>query len=349
MALHFLYLALVATLRLLGRRRSDLARDTEIAILRHELAVLRRTTPRPRLAWSDRALLAALAQLLPADRRAGLVVTPATLLRWHRDLARRRWRHPHRSPGRPPVDPDTRALIVRLGRENPRWGYPRISGELAKVDVVASPSTVRRVLRAARLKPAPRRDGPTWRQFLAAQVPGVLACDFFCVDTILLRRLYVLFFIEHESRRVHLAGITTNPTGTWVAQQARNAAISGLLERFSFLIRDRDAKFTSPFDTVLTSEAIRVILTPVRTPVANAYAERVVRTIRSECLDWILIRDDRHLRRVLIEYLEHYNQERPHRSHALRPPDPPPRLKAGRIERRDRLGGLIHEYHRVAA
>ncbi len=256
MALRFLYLALVAMLRLLVRRRSDLDRDAEIVILRHELAVLRRTTPRPRprLAWSDRALLAALARLLPADRRIGLLVTPATLLRWHRDLARRRWRHPQDGPGRPPVGADTRGLIVRLARENPRWGYPRISGELAKVGIVVSTSTVRRVLRAARLQPAPRRVGPTWRAFLAAQTPGVLACDFFCVDTILLRRLDVLFFIEHESRRVHLAGITTNPTGTWVAQQARNLAISDPLERFRFLTRDRDAKFTNAFDTILTSD-----------------------------------------------------------------------------------------------
>ena len=224
MALRFLYLALVAVLRLLVRRRSDLVRDAEIVILGHELAVLRRATPRPRLAWSDRALLAALARLLPADRRVGLVVTPTTLVRWHRDLARRRWRHPHRGSGRPPVEPDTRALIVRLARENPRWGYPRISGELAKLGVIVSTSTVQRVLRAARLKPAPRRHGPTWRQFLRAQASGVLACDFFCVDTILLRRLYVLFFIEHETRRVHLAGISANPTGAWVTQQARNLA-----------------------------------------------------------------------------------------------------------------------------
>ena len=238
---------------------------------------------------------------------------------------------------------------MRLARENPRWGYPRISGELAKLSIRVSASTVRRVLLAAHLKPAPRRDGPTWRQFLAAQTSGVLACDFFCVDTILLRRLYVLFFIEHRTRRVHLAGITTNPTGAWVAQQARNLAISGILDHVSVLIRDRDAKFTSVFDEIFTSEGVRVILTPVRTPVANAYAERVVRTIRRECLDWILIHNERHLRRILVDYLEHYHQERPHRGLALQPPDPPPRPGTGPIERRDRLGGLINEYHRAAA
>ncbi len=349
MALRFFYLAFAVMLRLVARCRSDLDRDAEITILRHQLAVLRRVNPRPRMVWSDRALLAALARLLPADRRVGLVVSPATLLRWHRDLGRRRWRHPHHGPGRPPVDADTRALILRFARENPRWGYLRISGELAKLNIEASPSTVRGVLRAARLKPAPRRAGPTWRAFLAAQASGMLACEFFCVDTILLRRLCVLCFIEHQSRRVHLAGITTNPTGAWVAQQARNVAIAGLLARFRFLIRDRDAKFTSAFDTIFTSEAVRVILTPVRTPVANAYAERVVRTIRRECLDWIGIHNEHHLRRVLVEYLDHYNTERPHRGLALQPPDPQPRIQHGPIERRDRLGGRIHEYHRAAA
>jgi putative transposase len=203
-------------------------------------------------------------------------------------------------------------VILCLARENPRWGYPPISGELSKLAVDASPSTVRRVLPAAHLQPAPRCDGPTWRAFFAAQAPGLLAWDFSCVDTILLRRLYVLFLIEHQTRRVHLAGTTTNPTGAWVTQQARNVAISGLLDQFGFLIRDRDAKFTSAFDTISTS--------------------------RHECLDWIPIRNERHLRRILLEYLEHYHRERPHRGLALHPPDPPPRPGHGPIVHRDRLG-----------
>jgi putative transposase len=197
------------------------------------------------------------------------------------------------------------------------------------------------------MEPAPRRHGPTWREFIRAQADGMLACDFFCIDTILLRRIYVLFFIEIGTRRVHLAGVTRNPHGSWVAQQARNLAISGVHDRFSFLIRDRDAKSARAFDTVFATEAIRVILT--RAPVANAYAERFVRTIRRECLDWILIRSERHLARVAAEYLEHYNSERPHRGVGLQPPDPPPRLEAGRIDRRDRLGGLTHHYERAAA
>jgi transposase InsO family protein len=249
----------------------------------------------------------------------------------------------------PEGEAETRELIVRLARENPRWGYQRIVGELVKVGIVVSATAVRRILARSGLKPAPRRDGPTWREFLLAQTNGVLACDFFCVDTILLRRVYVLFFIEVATRRVHLAGVTRNPNGSWVTQQARNLATDALLERFSLLIRDRDSKFTNAFDTVFASDGIRAILTPVRTPVANAYAERFVRTIRCECLDWILIRNERHLALVVREYLEHYNHERPHRSLGLRPPDPPPWPTAGPVERRERLGGLIHHYERTAA
>jgi putative transposase len=349
MALRFLYLAFCAMLRLLVRRRDDVAREAEIAILRHELVVLRRTAGRARLDWADRAVISGLAKLLARDRRDRLIVMPATLLRWHRDLARRRWHHPCRRLGRPPIEADTRELIVRLARENPRWGYQRIVGELVKVGIAVSGATVRRTLARNGLEPAPRRDGPTWREFLRAQADGVLACDFFCVDTILLRRVYVLFFIEVATRRVHLAGLTRTPNGPWVTQEARNLATDGVLERFSLLIRDRDSKFTDAFDRVFASEGIRTILTPVRTPVANAYAERFVRTIRRECLDWILIRSERHLAYVIREYLEHYNRERPHRGLGLRPPDPPPRLVAGPIERRNRLGGPIHHYERTAA
>jgi putative transposase len=255
----------------------------------------------------------------------------------------------HRAQGRPATEAATRDLIVRLARENPRWGYQRISGELAKLTIIVSPCTVRRIMISAGLKPAPRRDGPTWREFLHAQAAGILACDFFCVDTILLRRVYVLFFIELETRRVHLAGITRNPTGQWVAQHARNLAVAGTLDRFRFLIRDRDSKFTGVFDEVFATEGIRVIRTPIRTPVANAYAERFVQTVRRECLDWLLIINERHLRRVLVDFLEHYHHERPHRGLALRPPDPVPQPESGPVERRDRLNGHLHEYFRTAA
>ncbi len=294
---------------------------------------------------------AALTLVLPKPRR-GSIVTPQTLLRWHRELVTRNWTQPRRSPGRPAVDDRIRQLVLRFARENPGWGYPRIAGELLKLGLRVSPSTVRRILLANRLGPAPRRSGPSWRQFLRQQAASMLACDFFTVETVSLRRFYVLFFIELDSRRVHLAGCTTNPSGAWVTQQARNLSFTGLFERMRFLIHDRDSKFSGTFDEVFRSEGIKVIHTPIRAPQANAYAERFVRTVRAECLDWLLIIGRRHLETVLRIYTAHYNRERPHRALALLPPDPTSadaRPSGREIKRRDRLGGLIHEYHRAAA
>jgi putative transposase len=199
------------------------------------------------------------------------------------------------------------------------------------------------------LEPAPRRGATSWSAFLRRQATSTLACDFFTVETLSLRRFYVLFFIELESRRVHLAGCTTNPTGTWVTQQARN--LTDFFERVRFLIHDRDGKFTRSFDEEFRSEGIRVVPTPVRAPQANAHAQRFVRTVRTECLDWLLILGHRHLESVLRSYTQHYNRERPHPGLALRPPEAPQQRSptGGAIQRRDHLGGLLHEYHRAAA
>jgi hypothetical protein len=357
-----LYLVVRALVRLLVRGgrpdRDDGSKDLEILVLRHQLRVLQRTAGRPQLRTVDRVLLAAASRAIPRDRWVAFLVTPSTLLRWHRELVRRKWTYRRTGrPGRPPIDPEVRALILRLARENPRWGCVRMEGELRKLGIRASATTIRTLLRVARLGPAPRRGGPTWAEFLRAQAEGIISCDFFSVETAWLRTLYVLVFIELSSRRIHVSPSTTHPDSTWVTQQARNLAL-GLDARTSpvrFLIRDHDAKFSRSFDAVVRSEGARVIVTPIQAPNANAHAERVIETIRAECLDWTLIFGRRHLDRTLRIYAEHYNRGRPHRALALAAPlaeasiSVPVPVSTGDVRRRDLLGGLIHEYHRVAA
>jgi putative transposase len=353
MVFSFLYLAFRALLGALVRSRRGLdLKDVELLVLRHELEVLRRQAVRPKLNAADRALLTAAARYLPHSSRGVLLVTPRTLLRWHRALVRRRWRQPAARRGRPPLQAEVRELVLRLARENPRWGDRRICGELAKLGFDVSPTSIRRLLARAGLEPAPRRSGPSWREFLRAQAAGIVACDFFTVESLFLRRYYVLFFIAHASRRVWLAGCTTNPTGAWVTQQARNLGLDFSEQGVGFLIRDCDSKYSGPFDEVFRSGGIRIVKTPVRAPQANAIAERFVRTVRAECLDWLLILNRRHLEHVLCVYIDHYNRERPHRALKLKPPhraQPPPTSTMGEIRRHDRLGGLIHEYYRAAA
>ena len=343
---------LVRLLGVLTGRGSVSQLQLENAVLRHQVKVLRRTVLRPELKDRDRAFLAAASRALCRDRWASFMVTPQTLLRWHRELVRRKWTYRRRGPGRPPLDPETVDIIIRLGRENPRWGCVRIQGELRKLGIRVGASTVRRILRRADLGPAPRRMGPTWTQFLRAQGRGVLACDFFTVETVFLKTLYVLFFIELSTRRVHVAGTTSRPDSAWVTQQARNLSITGGLEDQHILLRDRDSKFSGPFDEVVRTEGLTVVKTPVRTPQANAVAERWVGSVRRECLDHVLIFGRRHLQRVLDAYTDHYNLARPHRSLDLQPPEPgsdPETASRTKVLRRDVLDGLIHEYQRIAA
>jgi len=336
-----------------GGRRAD-EKDIELLVLRHQVKVLQRQVSRPRLNRLDRVLFAAASRAMPRSSWSSFVVRPETLLRWHRELVRKKWTFRKKGQlGRRPIDPNVRDLVVRLGRENPRWGYQRIRGELLKLGIRVSATTVRTILLRHGMNPAPRRAGPTWAEFLRSQAAGILATDFFTVETISLKTLYVLFFIELSSRRVHVAGVTANPDSAWVTQQARNLAIEERLSGVRFLLRDRDAKYSGPFDAVLRAEGVRIIRTPIRAPRANAFAERFVRTVRRECLDHVLIYDRRHLERVLGAYVAHYVDERPHRGLGLavpagiRPAQVPgatPTL----VERRDVLGGLIHEYRRAA-
>jgi len=276
---------------------------------------------------------------------------PKTILDWHRRLVARRWTYPHGRPRQPPRGREAVELIVRLARENPRWGYLRIVGELHKLGITVSKTSVATVLGRQGLPPAPRREGPTWSQLLSAQAKGILTTDFFGVDSVTLRRYDVGFVIEVDSRVVHLLGVTANPAMAWIVQVARNftSDLEDAGRRFRFLIRDRDTKFTASFDEAFKASGISAIRTPVRSPKANAFAERWVRSVREDCLDHLLIYSRRHLESVLGAYVRHYNEARPHRGRKLATPllgHEQPRI--GEICRRDILGGIIHEYNRAA-
>jgi putative transposase len=350
--LYLIFVRVCGWLVLLGR--SSASKDAELLLLRHEVAVLRRAHPRPRLDWADRAILAAPIRLLPARVRAHRLITPGTVLRWHRCLVARKWTYPHRT-GRPPVSAEVSALIERLAIENNGWGYQRIQGELLKLGRRVSASTIRRVLKALKIHPAPQRNtGTTWRQFLHTQPATMPATDFFHVDcAVTPRRLYCLLVMAVGSRYVHILGVTANPDGPWTVQQIRNLLmdLGDRTASFRFLVRDRAGQFTAASDADLADAGIEVVKIPPRSPRANAYAERFVLTARTEITDRMLIFGQRHLRTILAQYEAHYNGRRPHRSRQLRPPwpdHPVADLSKKRIQRRPVLGGLINEYERAA-
>jgi putative transposase len=331
------------------RGRRDRSKDVEILVLRHQLTVLHRQHPHPRFEPDDRAILTALARVLDRERWSLFLVKPDTIVRWHRRLVARHWTYPHR-PGRPATIAETRGAILRFARENPTWGYRRIHGELTQLGITIAASTVWTILKNAGIDPAPGRNAESWTTFLRAQAAGIVACDFFTVDTVLLRRYYVLFFIELHTRRVHLAGTTTNPTGPWTTQAPRNFCMR-VEPTIRFLIRDGAGQFTGAFDSVFRSDGTTIVRTPPYTPVANAYAERWVGTVRRELLDRTLIWNQRQLQQLLREYVAHYNAHRPHRNLHQRAPntvDIVAYWPGQPIRQHPTCNGLINEYRQAA-
>jgi putative transposase len=333
--------------------RSDHDKDLEILLLRQQLRLYERKAKQPRPSRWEKVALASLAARLPNLSRVCLVFTPATLLRWHRAIVKRTWTFNNApKPGRPPTSAACVELILLLARENPRWGYSKLQGELGKLGHRVAITTIKRLLRQHSLPPAPEHGMSTWRDFLGHYREYTVACDFFTVDTLFLTRLYMLFFIELGSRRVHLAGCTANPDAAWVTQQARQFTWhlqDGEPGPVKFLLHDRDGKFATGFDTVFAAEGIGVIKTPIGAPNANAVAERVGRSIREECLDRLLILNRAHLTFVLKQYLEYYNHRRPHQGLGQRSPvltpDPPTSAAApAQVRCRPVLGGLLHDY-----
>jgi hypothetical protein len=314
---------LLADVVLVSARRGR-ARDVELLALRHEVRVLRRQITRTAWRPGDRFVLALLGRRLQRTEWGILPVRPETLLRWHRELVRRRWTAfgRRRGPGRPPLPDEVRDLIARLAAENPTWGYLRIRGELLKLGHDVSATAIRTTLRRTGVPPAPRRSGLTWPNFLRANAGAVLECDFFTVETLRLQTLHVLFFLEVHTRRVCVAGCTAHPTAAWVSQQARDLLwdpeTAGV--RPTVLIRDRDATFPRACDDAFRSDRGRVVRAPFRAPRARAHAERWVGTVRRECRDWPLTVGQRHPELVLREDADHSNVSRPHAHSVCRHP-----------------------------
>ncbi|MFE9751123.1 integrase core domain-containing protein [Saccharothrix saharensis] len=339
--------------------RSEMVKDVELLVLRHENAVLRRQLAGPvRYEPADRFWFAALAGLVDRRRwREVFPVTPGTLLAWHRRLIARKWDYSaRRHTGRPPTPAATKSLVLRLAKKNPRWGHRRIQGELARLGHRIAHSTIWQILHDAGIDPAPRRCGPTWREFLTAQAQGIIAADFLHLDTVRGRRLYALAFLEHDTRRLHITGVTARPTQEWTTQQARNLAadLGTPMESLCFLLRDRDGKYSQTFDTVFQADDLRIIEGAPQAPRMNAHCERVIGTIRRELLDHILITGEAHARHVLKTYEHHYNRHRPHQARDQLSPETQQHpaavqdLDTRRVHRTRILGGLINEYRQAA-
>jgi len=330
--------------------RDEATLKAEVLALRQQVKVLERQIKRARWQPRDRLVLSALRERLPRSAWSVLLVQPETVLGWHRELVRRRWAAYRGRPrvGRPPLGEECRELIQRMAKENPNWGYFRIRGELLKLGYTVSATAIRSLLRRSGIPPAARRSSLTWKRFLAAHAKTLVAADFFTVDTVLLKRLHVLFFIHLASRKILWTACTSEPNAGWVTQQARNLfwELAEAGEGVTILIHDRDRKFARSLDAVFEAAGARVVVTPLLAPRANAHAERWVGSARRECLDWMLIVGQRHLRAVLVEYVAHYNEERPHQSCGLQPPEGRKPVGRGRVTSSRRLGGLIHEYRR---
>ncbi len=349
-----LFLDIIAVL---GVTNGD--KNLEIIILRQQIRILQRKVKSPpRISDPERIILSTLIDKFSHSTKDArhhlyqvmLIFKPDTVLGWHRELVHHKWTFRRkRNPGRPCISSELQALIVRLAKENTRWGYDKIHGELLKLGHNLSATSVRSVLKRHRITPASERSTGTWHSFLGHYKDQILACDFFTVETIWLKTIYVLFFIELGTRRIYLAGCTTNPDITWVTQQARQLVwnLKDDSRDMAFLIHDNDTKFASSYDNVFSSEGIEILNTPCRVPRANAYAERWVRSVREECLDHILVLNEHHLHSVLREYGEYYNQARPHQGLGQHfPVSGLERSIIGPIRRRDLLGGVIHDYYR---
>jgi putative transposase len=363
----FVFVALRRLVKLLVLLlRSEESKEAELLALRQEVAVLRRQVARRQYRPADRAVLALLSRFVPRSRwRLTFGVTPRRpclvgTAGWSPDAGA----IPTGGPDGRRSMRGVRTLVIRMAKENPSWGYRRIQGELIKLGIRLAHSTIASILKEKSIHPTPRRTGPTWRQFLRAQAAHIVASDFFCVDSALFKRFYMLFFLEHGRRRVWITEVTEHPGDHWVTQQARNltADLVDAEVEVRFLLHDRDTKYTASFDEVFRAEGVEIVKSPFQAPNANAHAERFVRTVRSECLDHVIVLTRGHLERILRTYEHHYNHARPHQGIAQAIPaanelprngtTPSDRFRRsgslGRVQRRDLLGGLIHEHEPAA-